>query len=475
MKFLSSLLIAGTMIPISLQAQKIDKWANSLPQRLDSIIKYELPKGANVAMLVYDLTADSIVYDYQADKLSRPASNMKLVTTISALAHPGADEPFRTEVWYQGTIKKNTLHGDIYVIGAMDPEFDDAAMDSMANVIAALPFNKVKGRLYGDISMKDSIYWGSGWAWDDTPYSYQPYLSPLMLNKGVVEVTAHPTTKGQPAKLTCIPSSSYYSLINETQSFTETTNTFSVSRNWLENGNDVVVKGNVTRERSGVVNIFGSEHFFMHTLQERLEARGMEFDESYAFKEMQKNEQTILVMAYETAVQDIVNQLMKESDNLNTEAILYRLGVQASGHRHVNAEDGLKAVRARIDSLGLEADNYRVADGCGLSNYNAVSPELLVALLRFAHSRPDIYPKLYQSLPIAGVDGTLKSRMKEDTPSYKNVHAKTGTISGISTLSGYLTAPNGHEIAFSIMNQNQLTSRSARIFQDKICDAMTTD
>lgn len=474
MKFLSSLLIAGAMIPFGLQAQETEKWEQSLPQRLDSIIKYDLPQGANVAILVYDLTADSALYDYQADKLSRPASNMKLVTTISALAHPGADEPFRTEVWYQGEIKKNVLYGDIYVVGAMDPEFDDAAMDSVANVIATLPFKKVKGRLYGDVSMKDSLYWGSGWSWDDTPYSYQPYLSPLMLNKGVVEVIARPVAKGKPAELTCIPASGYYTLANETQSHTEEAGLFSVSRNWLENGNDVVVKGNITRERTGTVNIFGSEKFFMHTLQERLVARGMEFEEDYGFKELQKDEKTVLVMAYETAVQDIVNQLMKESDNLNTEAILYRLGVQASGHRHVSAEDGLKAVRARIDSLGLDAENYRVADGCGLSNYNAVSPELLVALLRFAYNRPDIYPKLYQSLPIAGVDGTLESRMKEGSPSYKNVHAKTGTISGISTLSGYLTAPNGHEIAFSIMNQNQLTSRSARVFQDKVCDAMTS-
>ena len=83
-----------------------------------------------------------------------------------------------------------------------------------------------------------------------------------------------------------------------------------------------------------------------------------------------------------------------------------------------------------------------------------------------------IYPKLYQSLPIAGVDGTLKSRMKQGTPSYNNVHAKTGTISGISCLAGYCTAANGHELVFAIMNQNMLSGRDARIFQDKVCDGM---
>lgn len=463
----------GLLSAFSLFAQDSITVSDVISSRLDSLVKTELPKGANVAIYVYDLTDDSPLYAYQADKLSRPASNMKLVTTITALTHPRAAEPFRTEVWYKGEVKKKTLEGDIYIIGAMDPELDDAVLDSLADVIAALPFKKIKGRLLGDVSMKDSIYWGSGWSWDDTPYSYQPYLSPLMLNKGVLEVKAKPAANGEAAQLVCTPASTFYSLTNETKSFASDAGRFSVSRNWLENGNDVVVKGNVERERTGVVNIIHSENFFMHTLQERLEARGMEFEAGYGFMEFTPDETATLVAAHETPVQVILNQLMKESDNLNTEAILYRLGVHASGHRHVSAEDGLEYVRAQIDSIGLDSKNYRVADGCGLSNYNAISPELLVGLLRFAHTRPDIYEKLYQSLPIAGVDGTLEYRMKEGTPSYKNVHAKTGTISGVSTLSGYLTLPNGHEVAFSIMNQNHLASRDARNFQDKVCNALT--
>ena len=201
-----------------------------LSARIDALIEHKLPAGSNVAISVYDLTAGKPLYGYQADKLSRPASTMKLLTTITALSRPEADEPFRTEVWYQGTIERDTLQGDMYVIGGYDPEFDEEALDSLVATVARFPFSVIKGKVYGDVSMKDSLYWGSGWLWDDTPYSFQPYLSPLMLNKGVVKVTATPGERGDSARLECTPASSYYTLTNKTQSRTPSAGRFRVSR-----------------------------------------------------------------------------------------------------------------------------------------------------------------------------------------------------------------------------------------------------
>ena len=105
--------------------------------------------------------------------------------------------------------------------------------------VARFPFSVIKGKVYGDVSMKDSLYWGSGWLWDDTPYSFQPYLSPLMLNKGVVKVTATPGERGDSARLECTPASSYYTLTNKTQSRTPSAGRFRVSRDWLVNGNNI--------------------------------------------------------------------------------------------------------------------------------------------------------------------------------------------------------------------------------------------
>lgn len=523
-RILLNLLLLACILPLS--AQKAGNGAEVLSSRLDTLIKHKLPQGSNVAIAVYDLTAGKPLYNYQADKLSRPASTMKLLTTITALSRPDADEPFRTEVWYKGVIERDTLRGDLYVKGGYDPEFDDEALDSLVNAVARLPFSVIQGRVYGDVSMKDSLYWGSGWAWDDTPYSYQPYLSPLMLNKGVVSVTATAGTAGDTARLACKPASSYYTLTNQTKTRTPSAGRFRVSRNWLTNGNDIIVTGNVDGRRSGTVNIYSSQDFFMHTFVERLQARGIcciqkeekrteEYAEtltaanteadvwaenntlikadikkeadtmtetdrypdakpekslSYSFAEFLPDSLSVLITAYETSVQDVVKEIMKESDNLNAEALLCRLGAQSTGKKRISADDGLSAIRKLIKQLGHNPDRYNLADGCGLSNYNYLSPELLVSFLRYAYSRTDVFRKLYKALPIGGVDGTLAYRMKKGTPSHRNVHAKTGSFTAINCLAGYLKAANGHEIAFAIMNQNVLSGREARAFQDAVCD-----
>ena len=467
-KYLLSLVLSLLFIPVTVWGQNTA--AKGLSSRLDTLIKYQLPVGSNVGISIYDLTDGKSLYTYQADKLSRPASTMKLLTTITALSHPDADDPFKTEVCYQDVIEQDPLKGDLYVVGGYDPEFDDEALDSLVNAVSRFPFSVISGHVYGDVSMKDSIYWGSGWAWDDTPASYQPYLSPLMLNKGLVTVTASPGERGHLASLDCVPASSYYTVTNETKSRTPAAGRFGVSRDWLQNGNNIVVKGNVEGKRTGMVNIYSSRDFFMHTFLERLQAKGIQCPVNYAFNELQKDSLSVQIALFETAIQDVINQIMKESDNLNAEALLCRLGAQATGKKHISDEDGLSVIRKQIKALGEDPDYYKLADGCGLSNYNYISPNLLIAFLKFAYSRTDVFQKLYKALPIGGVDGTLKYRMKRGTPSYKNVHAKTGSFTAINCLAGYLRTTNGHEIAFAIMNQNVLSGAKARAFQDAVCD-----
>mgnify|MGYP000083374593 CR=1 FL=1 len=469
-KYLLSLVLSLLFIPVTVWGQNTA--AKGLSSRLDTLIKYQLPVGSNVGISIYDLTDGKSLYTYQADKLSRPASTMKLLTTITALSHPDADDPFKTEVWYQGVIEQDTLKGDLYVVGGYDPEFDDEALDSLVNAVSRFPFSVISGHVYGDVSMKDSIYWGSGWAWDDTPASYQPYLSPLMLNKGLVTVTASPGERGHLASLDCVPASSYYTVTNETKSRTPAAGRFGVSRDWLQNGNNIVVKGNVEGKRTGMVNIYSSRDFFMHTFLERLCGKGITTPQSYGFAELPRDSVRVERMAcWNTSVQKVLNQLMKESDNLNAEAFLCRLGAQATGKKQVAAEDGIVEIMKLIRRLGHDPKDYKIADGCGLSNYNYLSPALLVDFLKYAYSQTEVFQMLYKSLPVGGVDGTLKFRMK-GTPAFRNVHAKTGSFTAINALAGYLKMKNGHEVAFAIMNQNVLSAAKARAFQDKVCEVI---
>lgn len=442
----------------------------SLTEQLDSLIRTHLPAGSEVGVSVYDLTAREPVYAYREDKLCRPASTMKLLTGITALDKLDYDAPFRTEVWYQGVVRKDTLAGDLYIIGDFDPEFGNEAMDSLVARISTLPFSTITGKVYGDVSMKDSLYWGSGWLWDDTPSSFQPYMSPLMFHKGKVSITAFPGEKGDTAIIFTEPVSSFYTLTNETKSKTFSVGKFSVSRNWLENGNDIVVKGNVENKRVGEVNVYSSQAFFMHVLTERLQEQGVAGAGGYDFREFERDSLSVFVTHWDTSLQQVLDYVMKESDNLGAEALLCKLAVHATNQKRVSWEEGLKVIRNQIEQLGFDPAHYKLADGSGLSNYNNISPQLLVEFLKYAYSDTKLFQRLYKSLPVSGIDGTLAYRLQGKMKG--KVHAKTGTVTGICTLAGYLKAANGHDLAFAIMNQNQLSARDARRLQDLICEEL---
>ena len=142
---------------------------------------------------------------------------------------------------------------------------------------------------------------------------------------------------------------------------------------------------------------------------------------------------------------------MKRSDNLYAEAMFYQIAHKMGG-RYATAKMARQRIDATIRKAGISDKDSHSADGSGLSLYNYETPEIELMLLRYAYRNSDIYRLLYYSMPIAGVDGTLRKRMK-GTAAYNNVHAKTGTVTGVSTLAGYCTAKNGHRLCFSIMNQ----------------------
>lgn len=169
-------------------------------------------------------------------------------------------------------------------------------------------------------------------------------------------------------------------------------------------------------------------------------------------------------------IDEVLQQMMKESDNLYAEATYYQVAA-STGRRPAKAADAQEVERALFQKIGLEADRYRLADGSGLSLYNYLTAEAQVMMLRYAWQQPDLYRHLLPALPIAGEDGTLKKRMI-DTAAQGNVRAKTGTVTGVSALSGYLTAPGGHRLAFSIINQGLRRAAEGRAFQDKVCEAL---
>jgi D-alanyl-D-alanine carboxypeptidase/D-alanyl-D-alanine-endopeptidase (penicillin-binding protein 4) len=170
------------------------------------------------------------------------------------------------------------------------------------------------------------------------------------------------------------------------------------------------------------------------------------------------------------SVDELLVRMMKESDNLYAEALFYQLAAKA-GKFPVKGKQATAQVRRMIQKVGMEPANYKVADGSGLSLYNYVSAELEVSFLRYVWMHPQMFDTLYPKLPIAGIDGTLKGRMLR-TAAEDNVHAKTGTLTGITSLAGYCTAANGHMLCFAIINQGVMRTAEGRTLIDSLCVAM---
>lgn len=384
-KYLFSLVIFG----LSAVAMAQD----SLRFRLDSLLEDPLFETSQVGLMVYDLTADSTLYTYNHRQMLRPASCMKLVTSITALDALGPNYEYQTALYYTGSIQGRTLVGNIYCVGGFDPMITQADVITLASSVRQLGIDSIRGLIVADRSMKESLDYGEGWCWDDE----NPMLIPLTI---------------------------------------------------------------------------GRKDNFTSTLAEEIARLGVNL-EKVELMQGRKPAQAKMIDVCCHSIKQVLQRMMKDSDNFYAESMFYQTAA-STGHHPATAVDARNITKKLINRLGLYANRYRIADGSGLSLYNYVTVELLVKLLRHAWRTPSIAKALMPALPVAGVDGTLKSRM-QNTLAQGNVRAKTGTLTGISSLAGYCTAPNGHELAFAIINQGILSNGPGRAFQDRVCKVLCGD
>lgn len=212
--------------------------------------------------------------------------------------------------------------------------------------------------------------------------------------------------------------------------------------------------------------VFSRKDIFMDRFLAKLKDAGIEYEEMYASTKACPTNAFTICTRFHTMDQ-VLHKMMKESDNLYAESMYYQIAA-STGNRPASAKSARSVERQLLRKLGLDASRCRLTDGSGLSLYNYLSAELECQLLRYAYRNENIYPHLRPSLPIAGIDGTLRKRMR-GTSASGNVRAKTGTLTGIITLAGYCTAANGHDLCFVILNNGIMHAVNARRFQDRVC------
>ena len=207
---------------------------------------------------------------------------------------------------------------------------------------------------------------------------------------------------------------------------------------------------------------------FIYRFTRKLEELGILMNGSTDERQTPANARLIATQTH--SIQQVLHRMMKASDNLYAESMFYQLAA-SGGTRWATTKLARLYEKALLSRIGINPHHYYIADGSGLSLYNYVSAELETKLLRYAYQHSDLYEAYLKAQPIAGVDGTLKSRMRH-TAAAGNVRAKTGTLKGVSSLAGYLTASNGHLLCFAIINNGGLTHGPMRSLQNKICVAL---
>jgi len=485
-----SLLIYLLLIWVSSAAAQ-PKTLPELQSKITEVLAKPELSSAMVGIKVVSLDTGKVLFEENATKLLRPASNMKIYTVAAALDRLSPDYRFSTSV-YANTRPdaSGVVHGDLIIYGRGDPtiaaRFNNGdyfkAIDDLAARIAAAGVKRVQGDIVGDESYFVGPKYGSGWNWEDLTWYYGAEITPLTANDNALDLFIKPGTAiGRPALVTTGPPDPLLTIVNKvTTSAKGSRRDISIHRGLGEN--TITIAGSIALEDRGYTGGIGISHpglLFVYMLRSSLAQKGVKITgasrtsgatlqptvitgvpisgtngSSTASPTFQNEIATLQSPPFSV----IAAQTLKPSQNLYTELILRTLGkvtpppATTSNLTQTSEELGLEAVKAFLKTVGLRPEALVLDDGSGLSRNDMITAEASVQLLTFMSKHR--YATVFRdALPIGGIDGTLRNRFK-GTAAENNVRAKTGSLSSAASLGGYLTTAGGEKLAFSIMVNN---------------------
>jgi len=432
---------------------------------------------ASWGVVIQSLDNAQVLYRRNADRLFLPASNLKLLTAAAALARLGPDYRWTTTVLARGARRGDTLAGDLVVVGRGDPTFSTDAMGDSTDVLRSLrPFadslrargiRVVRGRVVGDASLFTGPPLGRGWAWDDLDADYAAPVGALQFNESVAWILATPAgVPGQPVALTLQPPAAALRITSTALTAPADSTTSHLQWSRAPFSDSVGVSGSLPAGHAPVrlpVSVPDPTRYFVAALTAALADSGIAVLGDTAAPTPAPAE--TLFVWHSPPLSAVLPLFLKPSQNQIGETLLRTLGAEAGGAGTVDS--GRSVVRSVLTGFGVPPDAYVLEDGSGLSRYDFVAPEALAQVLAALYRSPD-FPVLYAALPVAGVDGTLATRMR-GTAAAGNVHAKTGSLTGVRSLSGYVTDADGEHLLFVLLaNDFTVPQRVVEAAQDQI-------
>jgi D-alanyl-D-alanine carboxypeptidase/D-alanyl-D-alanine-endopeptidase (penicillin-binding protein 4) len=453
-----------------------------LRRQIDAIVDRPSFAGAFWGIEVRGLKSGKLLYARNAEKSMRPASTMKLVTTAAALDAFGPDERIPTTVETAARLDGlGRVLGDVYLVGRGDPNLSGrfsegritAAFEELAAALKAVGVKRIEGRVIGHEGLFQGERRGDDWSWEDLVWWYGAEVSALAFNDNSADlkVTAGERV-GDPALVDRNPLSAYYSVASTALTGpADSESTLSVTK--APGSNLVRVTGSYPLGKTPWENSVALEdpaRYATTVFVEVLEAAGIRVAGGVlSSSDPLPAPLRVLAAHHSPPMAEAIKAVNKPSQNLHAEMLLRRLGARVKGTGTVEA--GREAVLDFLKRAGVRPESWALQDGSGLSGSDLLSPRevvnLLVAMDRHPHARV-----FRDSLPIAGVDGTLKNRMK-GTPAAGRIQAKTGTLRHVNALAGYATPKRGEPLVFSIVvNHHTSGSREAVTTIDALCNAL---
>ncbi len=457
-----------------------------LQTRIQEIAAQPALERGFFAVKIVSLDTGVVMYEQNANKFVRPASNMKLYTVAAALDRLTPDFHFTTSVYAKEKPDKGTVKGDLIIYGRGDPSlaarFNGGdyfkGINDLADRIVAAGVKRVKGDLVGDESYFNGAPLGGGWEWEDLQWGDGAQVSALTVNDNVMHLTVTPGERvGAPLVFTTAPGP-FIAISNRGTTTARGTKSElrlyrAVGSNTLEIFGSLPIGDNGF---TGDVAIPDPALAFVTLLRDALAKRGVKVDGRLRTLDARSGTSLIPAVTQTTAPPQagpfeiaslpspafgaVAAQTLKPSQNLYTELILRTIGTPRLGPGQTNEDAGLIVVRNFLRQAGVTESNLVINDGSGLSRNDMITANTTVQLLTFM-SKHRYYQAFYDALPIAGTDGTLRTRMKS-TAAEGNLRAKTGSLSSVASLSGYVTTAAGEHLVFSMMLNNYPSASAVR-------------
>jgi D-alanyl-D-alanine carboxypeptidase/D-alanyl-D-alanine-endopeptidase (penicillin-binding protein 4) len=454
----------------------------TIQQKIAQYLKRPGIRSTQWGIEIFDPSDNRILLSVNPDKTFKPASVLKVVTTAAALQKLGPDYKFRTGVYASTPIGPDgTLKGDLVLVGRGDPNLTDvdgevleqSALAELAAKVRDRGIKRVRGQVIGDDAYFDYSTHGKGWTAQDLRSIYGAPISALSVNNNVVAVHARATRPNQRVSVSVEPHTSFFRIVNRGITGTRRSKRTLYAR-LVPGSNTIVVAGVLPAGR------FHGQHVLVANpagvaagiLRDELRRVGVAVEGgigSYHRGDLPAEARQGWTLVGEHISPPLVRGLEiinKRSQNLHAEMLLRTLGAEFQGAG--TDEAGIKVVKQFLVEAGIESDKVSLFDGCGLSRDNLVTPRFQTALLCYLAAQPH-FELFLNTLAVSGTDGTLRNRLASQ-PLKGVIHAKTGTLNGVATLSGYMTTRSGRNLIFSIFANNANASMGrVRKTIDEIC------